>query len=128
VYKPYRLDKDFQLYSTELYTLSHRRIVSLFLMCGTVVNKYKKQPFYSVARWTFNPAVLTKVQSPLVPSGGVVVGLPGAASPPSPLGVMGTGPIEPTIQACRYLTFLDAYRIPLGLKRPILRLEKNCLA
>jgi len=40
-------------------------------------------------RWTFNPAVLTKVSSPLMAGGGSVP-LPLAGSPPSPLGTVDT--------------------------------------
>ncbi len=95
-----------------VHALSHTS--SLSFLCVALMGINLKRNLF--ARWTFNPAVLTKVQSPLVPSGGVVVGLPGAASPPSPLGVLGAGPIEPTTQACRYITFLHAFRIPMVLK------------
>ena len=37
-------------------------------------------------RWTFNPAVLTKVGGSVLPMGGGVPGGAGAMSPPSPLG------------------------------------------
>jgi len=46
-------------------------------------------------RWTFNPAVLTKVGGSVLPMGGATAGGAGAVSPPSPLGGSAVIP-EPT--------------------------------